>query len=595
MSQKITSRHIKTGLRAILLFLTTYKKEVIILFVASLITAIGNGIVPYITGKLFDSILYPQLTWTLFGITLPQIIWILMVLAFTQTSLAILDYHNAQKRSMISFLARFDYSVRAYSKLLELPMEFHKKNKMGGVISRIGEAGWGMQTLIGRLLSNVGADLLTVIVAIVVIFIIEPYVAIFSVVGLLIYLIIALLNLKETAHLESRYHEAWDRAQSTATDSVMNVSTIKQATAENYEHLKMHKSFFKNLMPFWLKESDIWRSLIFYQKIVILVIQIIVFIWSIQLVTQGLMTLGELIAFNSYLGMLFGPFANLLNMSKTIQSAIININSVEKIIALPSEKYEPTNGVELKTVNGNIKFENVAFSYNANKPVLRDINFEVKAGQVVALVGQSGVGKSTLIDLLSAYHFPTRGKVSIDNVDVRRINLKTLRSAVAIVPQEVVLFNENIIRNIKYGNFKATDEQVKEAARKAHALSFIEKFPKKWNQLVGERGIKLSVGQKQRVAIARAILRDPKILILDEPTSALDAKSEKIIQESLEELMKGRTTFIVAHRLSTVRKADLILVFEEGKIVESGNHQELIEKENGVYRNLYELQVGLHD
>ena len=173
-------------------------------------------------------------------------------------------------------------------------------------------------------------------------------------------------------------------------------------------------------------------------------------------------------------------------------------------------------------------------------------------------------------------------------------SLRKLRQQIAVVPQEVVLFNDTIKTNIKYGNFTATDEEIKKAAVKAHALDFIEKFPEKWEQVVGERGVKLSVGQKQRVAIARAILRSPRILVLDEPTSALDAGSEKIITDSLDELMKGRTTFIIAHRLSTVRKADKILVFKEGKVIESGTHDELLKLEGGEYRRLYELQIGLH-
>lgn len=594
MAKKISGRQIKAGLKVIYEFFKTYRRETAVLFSVSILTAIGNGIVPYITGKLFDSILTPDKVWSFSNITLPQVIWLLIGILILQITLATIEYQNSTRKSYVSFLARFDYQVKTYSKLLELPMSFHKKHKMGGVISKITEAGWGLQTLIGRLISTVGSDILTVVVAVVIIFFIEPKIAFFAVLGLFIYLVISVFNLKRTTHLESQYHDAWDRAQGTASDSIMNVATVKQATAEKHEDNKVRKNFFKHLLPFWLKENDIWRSLRFYQQVTIAVVQVIVFIWSIRLVSLDIMTIGQLIAFNSYLGMLFGPFVNLLNMSKTIQSAIININSVEKILALPSEIYEPKNLVPLTKVQGNIIFKGVNFHYNATKPILKNISLEVKAGEVIALVGESGVGKSTFVDLISAYHFPTKGQVSIDKVNIKRLSLKLLRSSIAMVPQEVTLFNENIFDNIKYGNFKATEKEVREAARKAHALEFIEKFPKKWKQLVGERGIKLSVGQKQRIAIARAVLRNPKILILDEPTSALDASSEKIIQESLEELMRGRTTFIIAHRLSTVRRADKILVFKDGQIAEMGKHDELIVRENGVYRHLYELQIGLH-
>lgn len=305
------------------------------------------------------------------------------------------------------------------------------------------------------------------------------------------------------------------------------------------------------------------------------------------------MTIGELIAFNTYAAMVFGPFIVIARNWQTIQNGIINIQETEKILQVNPEPYEKEGSIKLD-LKGDIEFKNVFFQYEEGKQVLENISFSIKGGQVVALVGESGVGKSTLIDLVSAYHFATKGQILIDGHDINDVNLKKLRQQIAVVPQEVVLFNDTIRMNVKYGNFNATDEEIQTATVKAHALDFIQKFPQKWEQIVGERGVKLSVGQKQRVAIARAILRNPKILVLDEPTSALDAGSEKIITESLDTLMKGKTTFIIAHRLSTVRKADIILVFKEGKIIESGTHQELLLLEGGEYRRLYELQIGLH-
>jgi ABC-type multidrug transport system fused ATPase/permease subunit len=250
--------------------------------------------------------------------------------------------------------------------------------------------------------------------------------------------------------------------------------------------------------------------------------------------------------------------------------------------------------VILSDLKGEFVFENVSFAYQKKQNKIMDgISFKVKPGEIVAFVGESGVGKTTIIDLISCYYFPQKGKILIDGHNIKNLDLKFLRSKIAVVPQEVVLFNDTIKKNITYGSFSASEKKIKEAAEKSYASEFIESFPKKYEQIVGERGIKLSVGQKQRVAIARAILRDPRILILDEPTSALDAKSEKFIQESLEKLMKGKTTFIIAHRLSTVRKADKILVIQNGKIAEQGKHKELINIPNGIYRQFYELQIGL--
>jgi ABC-type multidrug transport system fused ATPase/permease subunit len=317
---------------------------------------------------------------------------------------------------------------------------------------------------------------------------------------------------------------------------------------------------------------------------------------SIALIQNGNLTIGGLIALNGYAMMIFGPFVVLGQQWQVIQNGIVVLERVEKILSLPTEQYE--NGkknIDDKNFKGGVEFKNVFFAYKKNEPtVLKEISFKVNAGETIALVGESGVGKSTAMELVSGYYFPSKGKVLIDGYDTKRISLKSLRQHIAIVPQEPVLFNDTIKHNIKYGSFKSTDEEIKEVTKEAHADIFINKFPKGYNQIVGERGIRLSVGQKQRIAIARAMLRNPKILILDEPTSALDAKTEKFITESLERLMENKTTFIIAHRLSTVKKADKIFVFKDGGIVEVGKHEDLIKIENGVYKYLYEYQVGLH-
>ncbi len=271
----------------------------------------------------------------------------------------------------------------------------------------------------------------------------------------------------------------------------------------------------------------------------------------------------------------------------------MDIARVEKMLDQAPEKYHPENAVILKELRGDIEFKNTSFSYKRGQKVLDNVSFTVRAGEVVALVGESGVGKSTLIELLSGYYFANTGKVLVDGRDIKRLDLNFLRGSIGVVPQEVVLFNDTVKNSIRYGKFGASEEEVLSAAKEAYADDFIEKFPKKYETVVGERGIKLSVGQKQRIAIARAILRDPKILILDEPTSALDSATERSVTESLEKLMQGRTTFIVAHRLSTVRKADKILVLEAGTIKEAGNHDELMQKEGGAYRHLYEMHIGL--
>ncbi|MBI3638338.1 ABC transporter ATP-binding protein [Candidatus Wolfebacteria bacterium] len=351
-----------------------------------------------------------------------------------------------------------------------------------------------------------------------------------------------------------------------------------------------------NVADLWKKISFVWQGLDFYQKTIVTLTQLIVFIVSILLIHRGVMTLGQLVMFNGYAAMLFGPFVSLGRNWRYVQAGVVSVQEAEKILSFPKENYSPQNAVILSDIKGEIIFENVVFSYQGKRGnkkqvnVLDGLSFRVNPGEIVALVGESGVGKSTLVDLISGYYFPTSGKVLIDGRDVKKLDLNFLRSRIGVMPQEVVLFNDTIKKNIAYGKFSASERKIKEAAKKSDAEEFIESFPKKYDQIVGERGVKLSVGQKQRVALARVILRDPKIIILDEPTSALDAKAEKFIEKSLKEVMKSRTTFIIAHRLRTVRRADKILVLKDGKIAEEGRHEELIKIPNGVYRELYEFQ-----
>jgi ABC-type multidrug transport system fused ATPase/permease subunit len=316
---------------------------------------------------------------------------------------------------------------------------------------------------------------------------------------------------------------------------------------------------------------------------------VLIFGWAIFLLSAGIISAGQLVMFIGYISLAYRPFGLLANHYRMVRTGLTAIQRAIKLLKIKPEIYQPKGAKELKDIQGEVEFSHVSFGYRDHQKVLSDISFKVKPGQVVALVGESGVGKTTLVDLISGYYQPNQGKILIDGQDISQINLKSLRDNIALVPQEVTLFNDTIKNNIKYGNSRASDKKIIEAAKAAHAHEFIQKFPKKYEQLVGERGIELSTGQKQRVAIARAILRNPKILILDEATSSLDSATEKLVQEALNHLIKGRTTFIIAHRLSTIQKADKILVLEKGRIVEEGDHQELVEK-GGVYKKLCQLQ-----
>jgi subfamily B ATP-binding cassette protein MsbA len=301
------------------------------------------------------------------------------------------------------------------------------------------------------------------------------------------------------------------------------------------------------------------------------------------------MQVGDFVMYTSMLAFMVAPVVQVVNIGTQLSEALAGLERTRQILKERPEDEDPTRTLQLPPVNGHVQFNNVYFSYEANKPVLHGISFDSHPGTVTALVGSSGSGKSTIIGLVAAFHSPTSGQVLVDGFDLSAVQLYSYRSQLGVVLQESFLFDGSIRENVAFSRPAATEEQIMEACRIARVDEFALNFPQKFDTIVGERGVKLSGGQRQRVSIARAILADPRILILDEATSSLDSESEALIQEGLSHLMQGRTTFVIAHRLSTIRRADQILVVEEGRILERGNHQQLYAAK-GRYYDLYTRQ-----
>ncbi|MBP9855943.1 MAG: ABC transporter ATP-binding protein [Candidatus Pacebacteria bacterium] len=593
MKKKLTKDDYLNGLRTIFSYLTTHKKRLQILIWISLVLSVSNPLVPFLTGKLLDSII-SSAQFNIWGLSVLAVYVWLAAWLITQFITYSLEQLRSTHTGTLGNTLYGEYIVKGYNYLLNLPLSFHKKKKIGAVLNNITRSANVLEDIANRVIINLAPQFISILVAVFITLTIEPKIALVMFIGVAVYVVVLILTVDASTLIQRKIQKGWVKAWRGGYDSIDNVVAVKQMSTEEYEQKKNWRNFIFGAIKYNIEMTMLMRKIGWYQKLIILATQTIIFILAINFVRGGQMTIGQIITLTSYTGMLFAPFITLGDYWRTIQNGFISLKDSEKIFNTEAEKYIPDDEVKLKDIAGRVTFKNTSFSYEGNNPVLSNINFEVQPGEVVALVGKSGEGKSTLIDLISGYHFAKKGRVEIDGVDVKRINLHFLRRNIGVVPQEVVLFSDTIKTNIAYGNLAASDKDIAAAAHKAHALEFIEKFPKKWKQVVGERGVKLSVGQKQRVAIARAILRNPKILILDEPTSALDAESESFITKALEELMKGRTTFIIAHRLSTVRRADKILVFKDGQIAEVGKHDELITRENGVYRHLYELQIGLH-
>lgn len=592
---KQTKEQIGAGLRAIWRHVRPFRGKVITMVILGLVSALANGVVPYVTGRFFDTLIgVSQHQVAMFSNSLSLWAALLVVWAVVQLVANNIDWVMDRIRRRLDTNVHFKMQVEGFIHLFRLPLNYHKNAHSNADLQKISQAAWRVSSIIASI-SQIAPQLLSILIGVTLAATINSTLAGVLLIGVVIYVILLFRILLPVASIDAQAHKSWNEHWDDASASVQQIESVKQASAEEYEIKKVTDNLAVKTAGLWMRLERNWSNVEFFQRTIVFLTQLTVFVLSVGFVARGIISVGELVALNGYSLMFFGPFVALGHSWQTIQNGITAAARAEKIFDEKQEVYMPTDAVSPTAIAGNITFDHVSFKYGAGQPeVLSDINVTIKAGQVVALVGESGVGKSTSISLISGYYFPTTGAVSIDGIDTRRYDLKKLREHIGVVPQEVALFNDTLMANIRYGTFGASDEDVIRAAREAHMEEFISALPLKFQTIVGERGIKLSVGQKQRVAIARAILRNPSILILDEPTSALDAQTEKIITGTLEKLMQGKTTFIIAHRLSTVRKADNVLVFQKGTIVEQGTHHELVARENGVYRRLYEYQIGLH-
>lgn len=572
-------------------YISANRKELKVLVWLGIFSALANGSVPYIAGKFFDAIVKPD---TILAGSMDVSLWVALLFTWSILQLLALaaDWVWDVKNEKFGMRIFVDYKTESFSRLLLLSTEFHKGQKMGEVLEGINRASTGLYSIVGRIVVDLAPKFLSIVVGVCFAFYMNVHLAIVLLLGVALYVFVLARTVPKAVPLQRKTHKSWQKAYGAIHEAIGNIAMVKQFTAETFEKTKIRKKY-EEANSLGITLERIWTNIRFSSRTIVFGVQLIVFILSVFAIQAGTMTLGELLAFNAYSAMVFGPFVVVGQNWQTLQNGLVALERAEEILALPAEEYEPKGSVVPKETRGEIEFKNVSFSYNKGSQVLHGVNFTARPGQMVALVGESGAGKSTLIDLVSAYYFPAKGEVLVDGVSTSKWNLSALRGMIAIVPQEVALLNETIEKNLAYGPKKHTKAAITRAVHEAYANVFIDKFPKKYAQVVGERGVKLSVGQKQRIAIARAILRNPKILILDEPTSALDSETEKFVTEALDRVMAGRTTFVIAHRLSTVRRADKILVLEGGKIIESGAHDELMAIEGGSYRHRYELHVGL--
>ena len=484
--------------------------------------------------------------------------------------------------------------VSLYSNLVKLPMSFFSQKRVGELNSRISSDITQIQDtltstiaeflrqfilIIGGvlLLANESIKLTLLMLSVV------PLVAVAAV-------IFGRFIRKYSKSVQDKVAES----QVVVEETMQGISIVKAFANEWYE-IARYNGKIKEVVKIAIKGGK-YRGYFASFIIFCLFGAIVAVVWfGVRLSISGEMSVGQLISFVLYSTFVGASFGGIAELYAQIQKAI---GATERVFELLDETPEKINSdrdlATIDKIKGNVTFKNVAFSYHSRKEikVLKDVSFTANFGQKIAIVGPSGTGKSTIASLLLRFYTIDEGEILVDGKNIYDFDLEHLRGNMSIVPQDVILFGGTIRENIAYGKPNATEEEIVTASKQANAYNFIESFPEKFETIVGERGIKLSGGQRQRIAIARALLKNPSILILDEATSSLDSKSEKLVQEALEILMEGRTSIIIAHPLSTIRSADQILVLDNGKITEQGTHQELIALENGIYKNLSNLQFS---
>jgi len=479
--------------------------------------------------------------------------------------------------------------LEVFRHLHNLSLRFHLERQTGGVSRDIERGARGISSLINFTLFSILPTLIEISLVAGILFAKFDWVfAAITLAVLVVYIALTITITEWRTHIRREMNELDSQANTKAIDSLLNYETVKYFGNEDFEARRYDVS-----LQSWEKaavKSQTSLGLLNAAQATIIAGGVTIMLLRASAgVVAGKLTIGDLVMINAFLIQMFIPLNFLGVMYREIKQSLTDIERLFKLLHVNREIQDAPDARPLQLKAGAVRFEDVRFGYDADRKILHGVSFDIPAGHNVAVVGTSGAGKSTLARLLFRFYDVTGGRISIDGQDIRSVTQHSLRAAMGIVPQDTVLFNDSIYYNIAYGRPEASREEIVEAARAAHILHFIESLPKGWETTVGERGLKLSGGEKQRVAIARTLLKNPAILILDEATSALDTTTEKIIQSELREVARSRTTLTIAHRLSTIVDAEQILVMEQGEIVERGSHRELL-THNGVYARLWAMQ-----
>lgn len=564
----------------ILSYIKPYMHRLLFAMVCTIMAAAGNLYIPWIIKDMIDEVLADK-NGTMLNWIAASIIAIFIVRG-------LFWYGQNYLMSYVGQSVIIDIRAAVFKKLQRLSVSFYDKNKTGTIMSYVTNDVNALQSAMVENTIEMITEGFILIGSVVAMIYLDWRLTLFTVCTFPVVLWFMEFFGKKIRKTGGRIQECTADITSVLQESVASARVIKSFVREDYEVDRFdveNKANFRANM----KNAQLMATLTPVVELVAAIGVTMIIWYGGNNVINGTITAGSLVAFLTYAVNLSNPIKRLTRVIGNIQKALAAAQRVFMIIDMPEEIAESRDAKQLPEVSGKVEFQNVSFAYNDKGNVITDLSFSVKPGEVIAIVGPSGAGKSTIANLLPRFYDVNKGDIKIDGHSVREVTLDSLREQVGIVPQETMLFNGSVYNNILYGRLDATKEEIEAAAKAANAHDFIMQLTDGYETKLGDRGVNLSGGQRQRIAIARAILKNPRILILDEATSALDTESERVVQEALDRLMVGRTSFVIAHRLSTVKNADKILVLEKGNLVESGTHDELLALD-GLYAHLYKIQ-----
>ena len=542
--------------------------------------SLSGLVLPYASKNLIDDVIPSK---DMQALTTLLIIVSGAILIQAVTSFSLTRLLSVEAQHLISLLR-----AKVQRKLLTLPISFFDNNKSGALVSRVMTDVEGVRNIVGTGLVQLIGGSLTSVISLIILIKINATMTIFVLVPVAIFAVVAL---KAFGYIRPIFR---DRGKINAevtgrlTETLNGVRVIKGFNAEEQENTTFEQGVERLFLN--VKKSLTATALITSSSTFLLGLASAgIMGMGGYFIMENSMTYGEFVSFTLFLGFMIAPIVQMSNIGSQLTEAMAGLDRTQELMNMTEEDDPDVRTIKLDKITGNMAFENVSFSYEENKEILHNISFDAPAGSVTALVGSSGSGKSTIAGLAATFLNPKEGKVTLDGIDLSKVNLGSFRSKLGVVLQDDFLYEGTIRENILFARSDATEDELLEAVKGAYVAEFTDRFEEGLDTVIGERGVKLSGGQRQRISIARALLADPKIIILDEATSNLDTESESYIQKSLQMLMKDRTTFVIAHRLSTIQKADQILVIEEGRIVERGKHDELIARK-GRYFELYTYQ-----